>query len=145
MESITPELLETYLREYGWSFEALGDDTWCTGFQGETRLYPLTISLSSTCVSFEVRPLIDLQLDRSRWPEMSHYLLQLNARLQLVKLGVGEGGELMLSCQVLTAGFDYETMNRILGILGYYADELAPEIYGRLATYCPEAQTLFLQ
>ena len=144
MEPISPELLETYLAEYGWDFEPEGEGGWTTGFQGEARVYPLRIKLSNTCISFEVRPLIDLTLDRTRWPELAIDLLELNHRLQLVKLGVTDGGEIVMSCQVLSSGFDYETLARILGIVGYYADEVAPEIYGRLAAYCPETRPAFL-
>lgn len=147
-ETLTPATIESYLTEYGWTFEpaasATGESTWTTGFQGETRLYPLAIKLSNTCVGFEVRPLIDLTLDRARWPELARDLLELNNRLQLVKLGVAEGGEIVLACQVLVSGFDFETLARILGIIGYYADELTPEIYGRLAAYCPEVAPALL-
>ena len=69
---------------------------------------------------------------------------QANNRLQLVKVGVTDGGEIVLSCQVLSAGFDFEMLARILGIIGYYADEVTPEIYGRLAAYCPEVAPALL-
>ena len=136
---LSPATIESYLTEYGWSFEPGSEErTWTTGFQGETRLYPMAIKLSHTCVSFEIRPLIDLRLDRARWPDLAHDLLELNNRLQLVKVGVSEDGEIVMACQVLAAGFDFEILTRVLGIIGYYADEVTPEIYGRLAAYCPE-------
>ncbi len=143
--ALSSATIESYLTEYGWTYEAgTEESTWTTGFQGETRLYPMSIKLSHTCVSFEIRPLIDLVLDRARWPELAHDLLELNNRLQLVKLGVTDGGEIVLACQVLAAGFDFEILARILGIIGYYADEVAPEIYGRLAAYCPEVAPALL-
>jgi hypothetical protein len=43
-------------------------------------------------------------------------------------------GEVSLACQVLTNNFGLDTLGRVLGILGYYADEIAPEIYEKLAT-----------
>lgn len=143
--ALTPATIESYLTEYGWTFEPGHEEsTWTTGFQGESRLYPMAIKLSHTCVSFEIRPLIDLTLDRSRWPDLAHDLLELNNRLQLVKVGVSDGGEIVLSCQVLSTGFDFEVLARILGIIGYYADEVTPEIYGRLAAYCPEVAPTLL-
>ena len=95
----------------------------------------LTRRLTQTCVSFEVRPLVDLTLELGRWPGLSRELLELNSRMQLVKVGVSEEGEVSLACQVLAAGFDIEMLGRILGILGYYADEVAPEIYHNMASY----------
>ena len=133
MPHLTSDRLETLLTEYGWSFESTGDNAWLTGFQGEQRLFPLAIKLTQTCVSFEVRPLIDLVLDGASCPVLSREMLELNDRLQLVKLAVSERGEVSLVCQVLASGFTGEMLSRILGILGYYADEVAPEIYHRLA------------
>ena len=123
------------LTEYGWTFETTGANVWRTGFQGEQRLYPLAIRLTSTCVSFEVRPLIDLTLDSVRCPVLSRDLLELNDRMQMVEVAITESGEVSLACQVLAAGFDYEMLGRVLGILGYYADEVAPNIYQRMASY----------
>lgn len=131
---LTSDTLESLLTEYGWTFEAKGGNTWMTGFQGEQRLYPLQIRLTQTCVSFEVKPLVDLTMELGRWPDLSRELLELNARMQIVKVGVTEDGELTLACQVLSTGFDFEMLTRILGIIGYYADEVTPEIYHRLAS-----------
>lgn len=135
MSELTADRLESMLQEYGWTFEPAGENTWRTGFQGEQRLYPLAIRLTQTCISFEVRPLIDLTLDAVHSPVLSRELLELNEKLQLAKVAVNEGGEVSLSCQVLVSGFDAEKLGRVLGILGYYADEVAPEIYHRLAAY----------
>ncbi len=131
---LTSDALESLLTEYGWTFEAHGDNAWTTGFQGEQRLYPLQIRLTQTCVSFEVKPLVDLTLELGRCPDLSRDLLELNGRMQMVKVGLTEEGELSLACQVLSTGFNYEMLTRILGILGYYANEVTPEIYHRLAT-----------
>ncbi len=135
MGQLTADKLETMLTEYGWTFETVGSNAWQTGFQGEQRLFPLRIRLTPTCVSFEVRPLIDLSLDAVSCPALSRGLLELNDRMQLVKVAVTEGGEVSLACQVLAAGFDFDMLARILGIIGYYADEIAPEIYQRLAAF----------
>lgn len=144
MSQLTPDILESLLTEYGWTFEANGDNQWSTGFQGDQRLYPLSIKLSETCVSFEVRPLVDSTFDVMRWPDLSRELLELNGRMQLAKVAVSDFGELCLSCQVLAAGFDFEMLTRILGILGYYADEVGPEIAQRLASTLDPERPVFL-
>jgi len=144
MSQLTSELLASYLVSYGWTFEATGPASWRTGFQGEQRLYPLEIRLTQTCVSFEVRPLVDLTLEFGRWPEISRDLLELNGRMQLVKLALVGDGEVTLACQVLVAGFTYDMLSRILGIIGYYADEVTPEIYQRLASTSTSVQPSLL-
>jgi len=133
MPQLTSDRLEDLLTEYGWTFESTGENAWRTGFQGEQRLFPLCIRLTQTCISFEVRPLIDLVLDGVSSPLLSREMLELNDSLQLVKLAVSDLGEVSLVCQVLANGFNSDMLGRILGILGYYADEVAPEIYQRLA------------
>ena len=144
MAEVTPDQLEAYLTEYGWTFEAHGLNLWTTGFQGERRTFPMNIRWTPTCLSFEVRPYLDLGVDWPRSPELARDLLELNARMQLVKVGLSETGEVLLSCQVLVAGFDYECFGRILGIIGYYADELAPEIYSKVEIYDPERRPTLL-
>jgi hypothetical protein len=135
MPHVTSEQLEAYLSEYGWSYAQETCGSLRTGWQGEDRLFPLIIKLSSTCVSFEVRPLVDLDLDWSQWPELSRDLLELNSQTKLVKLAVSDAGDVSLSCQVLAAGFDFEMLSRILGIIGYYADEITRDILARLERY----------
>ncbi|MBM4251274.1 MAG: hypothetical protein FJ146_04845 [Deltaproteobacteria bacterium] len=134
MQQLTAQDFESMLQDYGWSYEKVDEQQWHTGFQGGQRYFPLSIRLSQTCVSFEVRPLIDLLVDSPRDHGLSRELLELNSRLQLAKIAVSELGEVSLSCQVLTNNFGLETLGRVLGILGYYADEIAPEIYEKLAT-----------
>ena len=133
MTLLTSDQLELMLTDYGWTFEALGDNTWVTGFQGEQKTFPLFIQLSATCVSFEVRPLVDLVIEATRYPNLTRHLLELNDRLQLVKIAVNKEGEVTMSAQLLSSGFTEDSLYRVLGIIGYYADEVAPEIYHRVA------------
>ena len=132
------------LARYGWSYERTGDSEWRTGFQGEKRTHSMVISLTGTCVSFEVRPLIDVLVDCGRWPRLPRELLELNGRLKLVKVAVTEEGEVALACQVLAATLSYDAFSRLLGIIGYYAEEVGPEILSRLtaAVQAPAQQLL---
>ena len=132
MSTLTAEVLEAYLTDYGWTFHPIGENAWTTGFQGDHRVYPLTIRLSGTCVSFEIRPLLDLDLDPRRTPSLIRDLLELNHKLQLVKLALTDCGELAMACQILTLEFNYAMLTTVLGILAYYADEIVPEICARV-------------
>jgi hypothetical protein len=132
MTYVTADQLESYLVNYGWKFEATGENGWRTGFQGSSRLYPLTIKLADTYVSFEIRPLIDLKVDCLTMPGLSRFLLEINNKLKFVKLGVTRQGVIILSAQALVVGFDYEHFARLIGVMGYYADEIAPQIYDRI-------------
>lgn len=144
MSQITAHSLESMLTDYGWAFQNTGENHWLTGFQGSERYFPLSIRLTQTCVSFEIRPLIDLRIDSPRYQMLSRELLELNTRLQVAKLAVNDVGEVSLACQVLANSFDADMLGHILGIIGYYADEVAPEIYHRLAAFGPETYSNML-
>lgn len=132
MAQLTPERLEALILEYGWTFSRLAPGKWESGFRGEQRFYPLAIELSSTCVSFEVYPLIEIDFDLRARPYLACDLLELNTNLQLVKLAIAEDGEIGLSCQVLSTAFDADTLSKVLGILAYYAESVVHEISSRL-------------
>lgn len=144
MTYVTAAQLESYLNSYGWKFEATGENGWKTGFQGNSRLYPLSIKLCDTYVSFEIRPLIDIKVDCLTMPGLARYLLEMNNRLKFVKLGVSKYGVIVLSAQAMVSGFDYETFARMIGVLGYYADEVAPQIYDRITTGSDARRPAFL-
>lgn len=129
MTYVTADQLESFLCNYGWKYESIGENSWRTGFQGESRLYPLAIKLASTYVSFEIRPLIDLKVDCLTTPGLSRVLLELNNKLKFVKIGISKGGVIVLSAQAMVVGFDYENFARMIGIMGYYAEEIVPQIY----------------
>jgi hypothetical protein len=133
MAQLTPERLEALILEYGWTFSRLGPCEWESGFRGEQSFYPLLITLSSTCVYFEVCPLIDIDFDLRSRAHLACNLLELNASLQLVKLGVTDDGEIALSCQVLSTACDADVLAKVLGILAYYAESVIHEIKSRFA------------
>lgn len=134
MISLSPDQLEDLITEYGWTFARAEGDLWHSGFRGEFAYFPMDIRLSSTCVSFEVCPLLEFDKDLRTKPDLVCDLLELNASLQLVKLAIKESGAISLSCQVLTTGFGAETLDKVLGIMAYYADSLAGEVQSRLLT-----------
>jgi hypothetical protein len=134
MTYVTATQLESYLNSYGWKFETTGENVWRTGFQGNSRLYPLAITLADSYVSFEIRPLIDIKVDCLTMPGLARHLLNINNKLKFAKVGVSKQGVIVLSAQAMVMGFDYEAFARLIGVLGYYADEIAPQIYDRINT-----------
>jgi len=125
----TSQLLENFFNKYGWSFEKLNDSCWLSGWSSEEREYPLTVHLSEEIVVFEVRPFMEFNIDCKLFPEFLSKILQLNAMCKLVKLSLSPDGQLILSLHALSIYFSFEHFSYILGILGYYADELMREIY----------------
>lgn len=134
MTYVTANQLESYLCNYGWKYESSGENGWRTGFQGITRLYPLTIKLVSSYISFEIKPLIDLKVDCLTTPGLARFLLEMNSKLKFVKIGVNKAGIIVLSAQAMVIGFDYDSFARVIGIMGYYAEEIVPQIYDRIGS-----------
>ena len=78
MVQITEDKLESFLSNYGWAFKKVKDGVWRSGWQGAGRSYPLKISLCDTWLSFEIDPLVTMDIEWDSWPEISSFLLELN-------------------------------------------------------------------
>lgn len=132
MNRCTGELLESFLADYGWAFRREGEGMWKTGFRGEEQIFPLSIILTETWISFVVQPFVELSIDWDSWPEISRLLLELNARATMAKLSISLEGRIELSIEVLNAAFTYESFSLTMGLLGYYADSYYDEILSDL-------------
>ncbi len=121
---ISPEIVESFLEQYGWDFSVSGPNAWCTGWQGDRRAFPLVIELTETWLSFTVAPLLRLGPDWRSYAEVHLKVLEFNNDCKLIKLGIDEYGDLVMSFQLLLSNVDYDGFSDSLGILGYYADRV---------------------
>ncbi len=113
-----------WLTRYGWNFEKVDDQLWMTGWQGDTKSFPLTVRINSTWVHFEVPHLVDFEVDFNIWPELSKKILELNNEVQMLKLSLDEEAKISLSGQIYCKNLDFHMFSETLGVIGYYADEL---------------------
>lgn len=126
MRTVTPDLLESLLSEYGWMFEALGEGVWRSGFLSESRKFPVEIKLGDNFISFTIAPLIKNFASKGRRsPAALFEVLALNNELKLARLSLTESGDLRLTIEVLVAQFDAKALDLALGILAYYAEQVA--------------------
>lgn len=132
MDICSAPQFESYLAAYGWRFRSAGENRWRSGWQGADRYFGLEIDLDSHWITFVVRPLIHTSIDWSRAPTLLQRLLELNGQTQMASLYIDEQGYIALRAQALRAGFDYDGLSNILGILGYYADLLSQELSRRV-------------
>ncbi|MBC7532368.1 MAG: YbjN domain-containing protein, partial [Oligoflexus sp.] len=140
MNRCTSEMLESFLADYGWAFRREGDGNgnrdgsgmWKTGFRGEEQIFPLSIIMTETWISFIVQPFVELSVDWDSWPEISRLLLELNARATMAKFSISLEGRIELSIEVLNAAFTYDSFSLTMGLLGYYADSYYDEILSDL-------------
>lgn len=131
MSVFEPDMLDTFFERYGWSFQKSMPGYWESGWSNHERDFKLHVKLCSTFVDFQVNPWIKLDTT-SLTPEKLAYLAQalfeLNNDVSLVKVCFEKPGTISLHCQVLCAGFDYQSFQLILGILGHYCNSLSSEI-----------------
>ena len=126
------QLLDSFLEQYDWISKRDREDRWLTGWEGEDRSYPLAIQLSDTWISFQVSPFLKLGLDWESWPEISHFLLELNHLSHMAKLSIDSQGDIHLSLEVFTSSIDYDKFCDTLGVLAYYADFFYNEILNKM-------------
>ena len=129
---MTPQVLESYLADYGWAFRKVSETNWVTGWQGGDRSYPLVLTLSDTWLSFEVKPFLKLSLDWDIWPELSLFLLELNHSSHMVKLVVDESGDICLHLEMFTNELIFSNFADSLGLIGYYCDQMYDQILNQL-------------
>ena len=132
MSKVTPEILESYLSDYGWGFRKVSPGHWVTGWSGRDRAYPLAVTLGDTWLSFQVRPFLRLAVDWDSWPELSLFLLELNHASHMVKLVVDERGDICLALEIFANHVAFSSFADALGVLGYYCDSLYEQIMGFL-------------
>ncbi len=120
--------IQQYLRDYGWTFQPVNDQSLLTGWQGKNGRFPLEININETWIQLRVSPLIHLEFRGKPYAELARFLLQLNVSTRLVKISMERGGDIEISMEVFRHNFDYQQFCRALGILGYYADTIFDEI-----------------
>jgi hypothetical protein len=133
MGRLTPEKVEQYLETYGWSFHAESDLKWVTGWQGEQRSYPLTISLTETWILLQVKPLLRADVEWENWGEVLRHMLELNNDCHMVRLSLDEYGDIILSMQLFSTLMPYDEFSDALGVLGHYAEILYEDLAARLS------------
>ena len=128
MEPCTAAQLEGLLSGYGWHFRSSGENTWKTGWQGNDRYFGLEVNLGDHWITFSVQPLLHTAVNWGRAPEFMRHLLELNNEMKMATLALDDSGHIVLRSQVLTSGFDMESLTFVLGVLGYYADSLTKDL-----------------
>ena len=126
------KILEKYLSKYGWSFKKVSEKTIISGWQGQHRCFPLVISYCDTWISFEVNPLLKLEIDWEFWPELTAFALNLNASSRMIRLSMTEEGTLSLLLDIFSANLNFQDFSDALGVLGYYADYFYEEMTNKL-------------
>ena len=120
--------LQKYLAKYGWQWEEQQQQL-VSRWESSLRDYQLQVRCTDTFIFFEVE-LFDLstQLAPALATAMHNHVYLFNKRLSHAKLLISDNNIITLYCDALCLDFSYNQFERLLGIIGYYADLIYEEV-----------------
>ena len=125
---VTPETIDSYFEQYGWSYERSGEDVWLTGFRGDVSSYRIFIKVTEHWAYFTISPLVVAPKEEECVQRLNWHLLRLNRDINMAKFCLDSDGDIVLTVELPTEGLDYSEFSDALGALSHYADDTYLEI-----------------
>ena len=125
---IAPETIDSFFEQYGWTFERSGDDTWRTGFRGDTSSFRIFVKVTEHWVFFTIAPLVIAPKDEELTRRLHWHLLRLNRDINMAKFCIDSDSDVVLTVELPTENLDYSEFSDALGALSHYADDTYLEI-----------------
>lgn len=116
------QILEEYLKQYGWEYQISNDRLLVTGFRGLTGTFRVFIQNSENWVIFAISPFTP-QPEPNCKDILSIFLLRLNDEMNLTKVSVDTDGDTVLSVEMRAEDLRIEDLSEALDALTYYADK----------------------
>jgi hypothetical protein len=139
--AITPETLEGYFEQYGWSYTREGENDFRTGFRGDVAAFRIAVRLAGNWVYFSISPFVIAPQDPECERKLYKRLLRLNHEINLAKFTVDRDGDVILTVELPSENLDYGEFSDALGALAYYADDNYALVFA--LAHMPEAHSLF--
>lgn len=125
---VTPETVEEYFGEYGWSFETLGPGLWRTGFRGDHAFHTIFVRLTEGWLYMTISPFVTAPADDTCQRHTYEAMLQFNREMNLAKFVLDEDNDVTLTVELPIAAMNYTVFAEALTALAYYADDAYPEL-----------------
>lgn len=136
------DTLQEYMKQYGWTFEAVDADTLISGFQDDSgAVYPLVVSLHRDLVSLQVAFKItedSLVNDAKTLRSM----LRLNCIWPLAKIGIDDVGGVVVAEDLPQDALNYQAFALALDILAETAQMFADEFSSLMVSELGSPQKL---
>ena len=143
--AVTPETLEAFFGQYGWTFERTGEGDLGTdlrtGFRGDTGVFRIYVRLVENWVFFSIAPFVVAPRDPECERKLHRFLLRKNYEMNIAKFTVDEDGDVILTVELPTASLDYSEFADALGALAYYADDAFTQTF--ILAHVPQAHSLY--
>ena len=123
------ERLKQYLDTYGWAYRFDGSNVFYSGWRSVNRMFSLRVEVKESFILFEVKlSVLSELLEKKQRKNMMEYLLQLNQKISVAKLGMSDDGMILLLVEVFNDNFSYDHLSKVLGLIGYYSEMIHSDI-----------------
>ena len=139
--AVTPEKLEGYFEQYGWTFERVDESDFRTGFRGDVSSFRILVRIAGEWVYFSIAPFVVAPQDPECERKLYKRLLRLNQEINMAKFTVDGDGDVILTVELPSENLDYSEFSDALGALAYYADDDYAQVF--VLAHVPEAQFVF--
>lgn len=123
MDHLTDEVIESYFKRFGWSFDHVETSVFRTAFRGDQGAFAAFVRYSAHWVVFSIHPYLTP-------PSGGFGLISLralahaNQSVPMVKLGIDEDGDAFMSVELPTEEFTYSHFSEAMSALAYFANAL---------------------
>jgi hypothetical protein len=125
---VTPETVERYFGQYGWSFETLGNGVWRTGFKGDHSFFTIYLRLTDAWLYMTISPFVPAPTDPECRRRTYEAMLYFNREMNLAKFVLDEDDDVTLTVELPIAAVSYDVFAEGLTALAYYADDSYPDL-----------------
>ena len=122
-ETVTPELVEKYLKQLKRRFKRIDETTWLLTYRGEVNSFRLFVRLIRSWILFTIYPFVMSPESPEARLRLYAHLLGLNHHMNLAKFSLDEDSEVVLMVEFPTENLDYSEFKDALDILSYYSDK----------------------
>jgi hypothetical protein len=121
--SASADDLKGWFGRYGWSYEAIDDITFRTGFRGKNASFVALVRITDFWVVFSINPLV--KAPTAGFGEAGlRALAMANHQANLAKFGVDDEGDAFINVELPTEGFTWAHFQAAIGALAEFADGL---------------------
>jgi hypothetical protein len=112
-----------YFRRYGWSFDALDDETFRTSFRGKNAAFVALVRVTEHWLVMAVNPFVRAP-DDGYGPVALRLLATANHHESIVKLGLDDDDDVFVNVELPVEALSYELFAAALTSLSHAADRL---------------------
>jgi hypothetical protein len=128
VKRVSPEVVEGYFGEYGWSFETLGPGLWRTGFRGDNSFFTIFMRLTEGWLYMTISPLVPPAQAEPCRVQVIEAMLRYNRVMNLAKFLLDEDEDVCLAVELPMNAISYDVFAEGLTALAAYADETYPDL-----------------